>query len=692
MTKKIITKHPQFLLGLIFLWCILFFIFKEIIYNPNLHFLYKGGDALKNYFLFAFVSKYGNLEHINFPFGESLLYTDSVLLLSCFNSFISKNIIDISDYSIGILHVEMLLVFIVSYTYCYKIFRYYQLDKVTAVVGSLLLALGAPSNSRILLHFGLFFTGLLPFLIYQLITFSSNKRKNGLIILLFSFGSFFLHGYVGTLFSGLVIFYFLTESVVKKSFNFIYTLLGILPTLVFTSAVYLSDENLWRSQHPVGLFDYAININRIKPFTLWDSISVHENLQFNIWFYVLVLFLLLTFYRRQKSHLNLPLLLTGIFFIIYATSLFLRFQLVLEFLPQLEQTRDLQRFGWVSYFVIAISVIQFGYSYFNRKLLLLILCIGILESIYFMTEIKKEIHFEENIFNLQNYDFKNNLEDKITASIIYQTDTTSKRSKLADLQYQLALKYGISPINNYLSRHSIEERNIQKQFTTPFIKEVKPSILKYINQEEKIIILGDTLSKKYNELKIVNQLVYTSTIKDFIPTPISIDSLRKKALYVDPLSKNSISEITNSNKQGLQISAFYKGKITSIPLDELKTAQEYKLNIWLYHFHQDSLLFDKLTLYQGENKIGENNNFESYDMLSEKWGMLSLNFTLQEKKTDSLTLFAERSFKKSQFILDRLSEKRNLQKIRQQPLFFNELTIFEVSSNKKTKVKKGQDK
>ncbi|NME66391.1 hypothetical protein [Flammeovirga aprica] len=689
--KETINKQTHFSTGLLTLSCVLFFLLQKIITSPNHFLLFKGGDALKNYFLYAFVSKYGNLENINFPFGESILYTDSVVLLSSINHFISKYFVDISDYSIGILHLEMLAVFFIGYTYSYKIFRVYKIDRTTAVLSSLLLTLGTPSNSRILLHFGLVFIGLMPCLVYYIITFKNKKRQNSLIIFLINIGGYFLHGYVGTLFSGLTIFYFITESILNKNKHFIYSALGIIPTLIFTSAVYFTDTNLWRSQRPSGLFDYIINLDRISPFTLRDEVSIHESLLFNFWFYSLVL-LAFIYFKKVKLKPALPFFIVGFIFIVYGTSVFLRFSFVLELLPELQQLRDLQRFGWVSYFIISVGVIRVSYTFLNKKILLTILCLGLLESIYFMAKVEGEIQYDKNVFNLQLYDFEDQINTNLTSSIIIHADTTVHLDQLADLQYQLAYKFGISPINNYLSRPSLEERNIQKQFTIPFIKPKKPSILNYINPDEEVIILGDTLKEQYKPTQIFNHAVYSCKLNKLIPQPVSLDSIRDNALYVDSLSQNSLYHIRNEIKKGWTVDAFFKGKIASIPMDILDTTKVYQLNIWLYHFHQDSLIFDKLVLYQGTKRISGIEHLNEYDVLSEKRGRLSMNFKIPNHSRDSLYLFAERSFKQSPFIIDRLSEKINAQKRRKQPLVFNELTISEIPSKKKKKVIVTQDK
>ncbi|AZQ63437.1 hypothetical protein EI427_14715 [Flammeovirga pectinis] len=679
---KIIKDNKEFYIGFFFIVIILLTIYCELILNINSHFLYVDGDALKNYFLFATVSKFGNTSNINYPFGESLLYTDSIPLISYSNYLLSKLSILNPKYSIGILHTYLLSIYLISYIYLYKIFRNTNTTPWIAVLGSLIIALGCPSNSRILLHFGLHFIGVFPFLLFQIFNYSKNTPKKNVIIIIFLTSCYYIHGYVGALFSGFTIFYFIFLSLFNKKIISTGISLGLISTFIYTITVYYFDDNLWRSPHPSALFDYLINIKRIIPFTFNRYISIHDNLQLNIWLWILTFFTLLQLKKiKIKNTSIVAAFLSGLVFFIYGTSIIVRFQIVLDLVPQLQQLRDLQRFGWISYFVFTSGSIIYGEKYLNKKILFPILLLGLIESINYQIKIINKADFQENIFSKKNLkdSISNNFKASLFLSSNFKENTKfNLKHNLNLIQYQLSYYYEIPPINNYLSRHSEVEQHIQKQFYIPIAKGVYPTLLSYVNKTDSILLLSNIRNYNYIPIKKLGLNFYISSIEDFLQNPINLDSIRQKADYFDPLTNKSIMKIINDNKDGLLIDQFFSGRITSIPVKSLNTKTKYKLSIWNYNYKQDSLVFDKLVLYQNDRIISSTSDFTKFDIMSNRWGRLNMNFILNNN-IDTIFLHAERSFYNSPFIIEKILKTNLIKKKRKQPLIFNELTITTIS-------------
>ena len=84
-------KSPEFVLISVSLVIVAFF-YGRILLSPNQYMFGTTGDAIKNYYTYAYYishnDSYTNFEGMNYPYGESFLYTDCHPILASAASFL----------------------------------------------------------------------------------------------------------------------------------------------------------------------------------------------------------------------------------------------------------------------------------------------------------------------------------------------------------------------------------------------------------------------------------------------------------------------------------------------------------------------------------------------------------------------------------------------------------------------------
>lgn len=696
MKNNLKTINIPLFICFILLILIIGWIYQDIIFSPNSHLLQQNGDGLKNYFLFAWVAKYGSLSGFtgtNYPFGETILYTDSMPFLSLSLYYLSSIFTILPKYSIGILHSSMLILFPISFFYTYKIFKYYNVNNWIAALGALLIVLNCPSNSRILLHFGLFYIILFPILLYFVLTFQKSSFRPfqlffGLLI------GYFIHGYTGALWSGIIISFFTIKLFVNKNkkTKLIGFLISLAPTIIYFFLISISDDHLWRSKHPLALFDYKITFYHLFGIFLGKELHIFQVLQFNYWFWssiIITFYFLIKNKKNTKNYLfqdSTIIFFLGVAYIIYGTSIILKFQSILILFPQLEQLRDLQRFGWVGFISITIPLIIVQDKVTPKLLIIFLLFIGINEGIRYNNNIINHTESIENPFkylsSINKYEaLKNKYSCILSIPFHYNANLNQEEeNQLTINQYHLTYTTGIPSINAYLSRLSSEEENLKQLFILPSLKK-KTILHQYFNQKDSILVIkGNDLTKTPSDLPLVSigQIdsikIYKGFSKDFIQNTVSYDTLINKALVYEEFSNQNINN--GLFDKGAKIIKTH-GKNIIFKENKLyyDTTQNYHLSIWIYHHQMDSLYLNHLQLEQNNTVIGKKSLGNGFKYFDEKWGCLDFAFKPISEK-DPLKLFIISRKEKSVFWYEKFFPKPEEEKTRKQPLLFDDLLIY----------------
>ncbi|PBQ31610.1 hypothetical protein CNR22_07460 [Sphingobacteriaceae bacterium] len=347
------------------------------------------GDALKNYFTFAYhIKNDPGLLHfsgMNFPFGEHVVFTDCQPLLT----FILKALPFTHDYLIGILHSLLFLSYIITPLILNRIFLRLGLDKLSSFFISLAITLLSPQFAKIAGgHHALAYGCVIPFAILLLLKYTEHSSTKNLLKLFF-YNSllFLLHPYMGfstSIFTFFALFSYSLIKFEKKSFlknMFKSGVAGVLPLLFFKLFMKLSDQHPNRTVEPHGNKTLIENTDSLLapdfgPFrSILESIFSHKTNHLEGHSYIgafmivltLVFILVLPFYKRlyfKKEIVAITVSACALLFISFGLHLSL-----LEFFhvnsPSLNQFRATCRFAWFFYYTFPIFIIPSLYHLFK---------------------------------------------------------------------------------------------------------------------------------------------------------------------------------------------------------------------------------------------------------------------------------------------------------------------------------------
>ena len=171
--------------------------FHSIFLNINSALSSITGDALKNYYTYAYhiINDKGILHFsgMNFPFGEHVIYTDCQPLLTFFLRYLPFT----HPYVIGILHTLIFLSFIITPSILYRILKRLDVDQLSAFLVSIGIAVLSPQFQKINGgHHGLAYGCVIPLSFLLLLCVIQNNTKK-IILTLYHILLFFLHPYIG---------------------------------------------------------------------------------------------------------------------------------------------------------------------------------------------------------------------------------------------------------------------------------------------------------------------------------------------------------------------------------------------------------------------------------------------------------------------------------------------------------------
>jgi hypothetical protein len=70
---------------------------------------------------------------MNYPYGEHVLFTNCQPAISNTLKFISQNIIDVSDYTVGLINLMMLFSIVIAAAFLYLILKEFNLNWVYSI-------------------------------------------------------------------------------------------------------------------------------------------------------------------------------------------------------------------------------------------------------------------------------------------------------------------------------------------------------------------------------------------------------------------------------------------------------------------------------------------------------------------------------------------------------------------------------
>lgn len=450
LNKIIQNKHLPILIGFTILFIFLSTFYNKALFYPNKYLFDSNADGMKNYYTYAYQIKndksFLHTNAVNYPYGEHFAYLDSQPLLTFLIKSISIIFPSITDYSIGIMNLFIMLSIFISLVLIYLIFKEYEINNWFSITAALLIILLSPQFYRLYGHYSLSYMWIIPGTWYAMLMFFKNSSlKTNLIIGCFIFFTFLIHSYLGFIAFSLFFGSSLINILLKRQNNSKYTFIkiaatSILPVILYYIIVSLSDNHVDRTSSPVGLFTYHSTLKTIflptefshKIFYEWlfpvakKTIYEFEGTAYVGFFVnisiIITLFLTLYFLIRKKISVITNVFQKDVILLLIVSSLFLIVALqkpiegliiwIVEYISPLKQFRALGRFALIYYYLINITIAIILYRWFKHlkqhtKLALILLIpffFSIIEVYMFHKSFSRNILTSNNPFNKKYID------------------------------------------------------------------------------------------------------------------------------------------------------------------------------------------------------------------------------------------------------------------------------------------------
>jgi hypothetical protein len=549
--------------------------YSHLLLSPNQYMMSDTGDAVKNYYTFAHYLKHNhstfNFEGMNYPYGESIFYTDghpgpALLFKPLFELFPG-----LSNYSVGILNYFILLSFVFTCVLLYLIFRRLKIHYILAVCAALAIAILSPQTPRMSGHYGISYSMAIPLTIYLLMLLKDGSSKLRYLFLFINLTFWmFVHAYLGMM-CILLVFLFGIWSFLfsngkwKSKITFPSIVLLTIPVLAFLTfyfTVQITDIHTGRTESPSGMWNnyshwHSIVIPIDKPFgplaKKWVDMNEEKGegrgyiglsaLLFGI------LYLILCFYKKSiyKIPSELKILLYSALGVL-CLAMFIPFKWMEpnlpEFLNSLKQFRAIGRFSWVFYFVFIIIVV-YGINqiiknsdkkigqFFGISMAVVFVILSIVEGLHVHKYLKGSYLQTANLFSpLVPEELK-----------LYKIDTSSFQAiiplpyfhngsdhflKLSDkkghrLTEVLSHHLGLPIAAAYLTRLSIpESRNVIQLLSDNYYpKEIE----KDLKNRKDFLLLVTSSELNRNEKELIQRSVQIQQNDDFTLYRLPYDSL-----------------------------------------------------------------------------------------------------------------------------------------------------------------------
>ncbi len=242
--------------------------FGKILSDPGNYYFSTGGDGFKSYYGAIFHARFDDQAYrssaMNYPNGEGISFTDSQPLLVNPIRFISKHITDITDKTVAVINLAMLLSIVLASIFIYLIFRELGVKWWFGSVVAVGIAMISPQIGRMAGHFGLSWLFWIPLVLYLIIRFDrTRKLPYTLLIGIVTFCAGLLHFYfvaiIAFLTGGYWFFRFIWYRQAKTFWyrDVIHIFLQfIFPVLVLQFLTMVNDDVTDRTAWPFGLFSY----------------------------------------------------------------------------------------------------------------------------------------------------------------------------------------------------------------------------------------------------------------------------------------------------------------------------------------------------------------------------------------------------------------------------------------------------
>jgi hypothetical protein len=567
--------------------CIILF-YNKLLFNLNTVYFIDSGDGIQSYYGVMYHAKYGqslfHFDGMNYPYGENFFFSVNPanlgLLLNLFN-----RVIDISDYTLGIINGFMFFSIVLSAVFIHLILLRFKINNWYRVILAVFIAFISPQIYRMEGHYSLASLFVVPGIIWFMIKFDERPSvKLSIFISLFTLFVATLHLYFFA-FSLLMWFtYYLHKTIVNADFKvkilatrgFHLFIQVLLPYLLISILVNIDTQITDRTNTPFGLIVYKNNFYSLfypfgriyENFVSWiinpGAVSqggfefLGAMVSITILYIVAKLVSNLFEIKRIKFFSPFNNTLIDLLSFVAIVSLLISFaypfeqrygQVILDNVGLFKQFRGISRFSWITYYSVSIIVVYLIFVQKKRTvfrvLVLFIMATDVYAANYQVQN--KYDHKIEELDDKQNNTTNNSWLKKINPvdyqAIIVLPTYNNGSENIYDIRGGWALRYGmiaslktglpLVPI--HLSRTSISQA--QNNFCLFQEAYRYPIILDKFSASKKLVIIA--LKSELNENDI-----------DFLKFGKKIDSNNDFDYYeMEPLSLKKRYQNLYSQKQ-----------------------------------------------------------------------------------------------------------------------------------------------
>jgi hypothetical protein len=397
-------KRAERVFSLMLITVCLFFYYGKFILSPNTYLSGLSGDGIMiNYTYAGHIkndSTYTNFQGMNYPYGQTQIYTGGHPIFSNAVKFLSQFSPWFVSHSIGIINILIVLSYIGCAFFLCLILQKLRLPSELVIFGSVGITLLSPQIFRWSGHPEISYAVFFPLTWWLFIQFLESEKtwRWSLLIICNSIFWFFVCPYfimLGSVFYAACYFVIALQkkqkSVTKKKILAALAQL-ILPLLISRLYLLAVDVHEFRSEHPYGFNVYFAKLNTVfAPFSppfesIFQKVFKMQDRHWEGWAYigfpsvviaVYSIFRILRYIikKRFSSVIN-PGVPPTLRSAVWASILVLIFSMCMPFrlapnlffghLGFIEQFRSLGRFAWIFYYVFTVYSLYISYLFFRR--------------------------------------------------------------------------------------------------------------------------------------------------------------------------------------------------------------------------------------------------------------------------------------------------------------------------------------
>lgn len=391
-----LSARKGFILSLILSLILNILIFRDIVWNPGKYIFNDHDDGIKNYYTVYYHAVYDHSAFwfggMNYPEGDHILFTDNQPIIGETLRVFVQDFGMSPEYIPGILNFLMIFSLVFCTGMIWLCFWRLGYNHVYFLLASLVISNLNPQLARIIGHYALFYSFVIPAALFLWLSIYQTKKKIWYIFYAFYIILItFIHLYYGLILLFLIAGLSITTSISDKSWRkntildlgiTVFPLVAVKIFLKFTDPIqdrpdspfgFLFYRSQWESiflpldHFPANFINRVIKIRQIE----WEGIA-YVGIPATVFFAIFLFFFLKSIYKKsnheiwtQFSTIQKVMFIAGLGNLLFAMGIPFIFWLewLVPYLGPLKQFRSIGRFSWNFYYLI--NILTFLWIFLN---------------------------------------------------------------------------------------------------------------------------------------------------------------------------------------------------------------------------------------------------------------------------------------------------------------------------------------